>query len=95
MTRGARHRRPELRASAGLKKLSVRRIRELYGQTLNRKREEPHPVTRCGFSYTIYNCVKNAQNKLCFLILPDMISRKRRTSTNEFKCSTDGTVYEA
>ncbi|TNU31968.1 hypothetical protein FH493_18015 [Bacillus velezensis] len=72
--------------------MSVRRIRELYGQTLNRKREEPHPVT---FSYTIYNCVKNAQNKLCFLILPDMISRKRRTSTNEFKCSTDGTVYEA
>ncbi len=37
MTRGARHRRPELRASAGLKKVSVRRIRELYGQTLNRK----------------------------------------------------------
>ncbi|ANF35717.1 hypothetical protein BAGQ_0891 [Bacillus velezensis] len=51
----------------------------LYGQNLNRKRQKPHPVTRCGFSYTIYNCVKNVQNKLFFLILPDMISRKRRT----------------
>ncbi|KNX34841.1 hypothetical protein AFK74_04090 [Bacillus amyloliquefaciens] len=67
----SRHRRPELRASAGLKKL--------YGQDLNRKRQKPHPVTRCGFLYTIYNCVKNARNKLFFLILPDMISRKRRT----------------
>ncbi|EIF12372.1 hypothetical protein MY7_0675 [Bacillus sp. 5B6] len=59
--------------------MSVQRIRELYGQTLNRKKQKPHLVTRCGFSYTIYNCVKNAQNKLYFLILPDMISRKRRT----------------
>ncbi|ATL38733.1 hypothetical protein CQJ38_04025 [Bacillus velezensis] len=62
---------PSSGASAGLKKL--------YGQNLNRKRQKPHPVTRCSFSYTIYNCVKNVQNKLCFLILPDMISRKRRT----------------
>ncbi|OQV46409.1 hypothetical protein B5Z22_17570 [Bacillus velezensis] len=59
--------------------MSVRRIRVLYGQNLNRKRQKPHPVTRCGFSYTIYNYVKNVQNKLFFLILPDMISRKRRT----------------
>ncbi|QEY88849.1 hypothetical protein BACIH_0802 [Bacillus amyloliquefaciens] len=54
-------------------------MKKLYGQTLNRKRQKPHPVTRCGFLYTIYNCVKNAQSKLFFLILPDMISRKRRT----------------
>lgn len=62
MTRRARHRRLELRASAGLKTVSVQQIGVLYGQTLNRKREKPHPDTRCGFSYTIYNCVKNVQN---------------------------------
>ncbi|KAF1274452.1 hypothetical protein BUE72_16745 [Bacillus amyloliquefaciens] len=78
MTRRARHRRLELRASAGLKTVSVQQIGVLYGQTLNRKREKPHPDTRCGFSHNLQLCEK-CPKQLCFLILPDMISRKRRT----------------